>query len=409
MIGISQLYAGTTTAADPLRYGRQAGRLPPHLLRFSEDRKPVVVWNCSRRCNLRCIHCYADSRNEDYEGELTGAEARKMIDDLAAFGAPVLLFSGGEPLMRRDLLDLAAYASSRGIRPVISTNGTLITRRVAERIVAAAVAYVGVSIDGIGETNDYFRGRKGAFDLSLRGIRNCVAAGQKVGLRLTLTRHNVRDLPRIFDLIEREGIDRACFYHLVYSGRGRGIAGDDLTHEETRAAVDEICERTVDFRRRGIDKEILTVDNHTDGVYVYLKVLREAPERAEEVLQLLKWNGGNRSGMGVGCVDNTGNVHPDQFWWGHTFGNVRERPFSEIWTDLSDPIMAGLHNRKALLTGRCGQCRYLDICNGNFRVRALAVHGDPWAPDPACYLTNEEIGLAGTDWEEALPAKKTAV
>lgn len=393
MIGISQLYAGTTSPADPLRYGRQAGRLPAHLLRFSEDRKPVVVWNCTRRCNLRCIHCYADSRNQRYEGELSEAEARAMIDDLALFGVPVLLFSGGEPLMRRDVLGLAAYAASLGIRPVISTNGTLITRAVAERIRASGVSYVGVSLDGIGETNDYFRGQKGAFALALEGIRNCVAVGQRAGLRLTLTRHNVGDLPRIFDLIESEQIDRACFYHLVYSGRGRGLKGDDLTHEETRAAVDYICRRALDFRVRGIDKEILTVDNHADGVYVYLKVREEDPERAEEVLQLLRWNGGNRSGSGIACIDNLGNVHPDQFWWSYSFGNVRERPFSQIWGDESDSLLAGLRNRKGLLKGRCGRCRYLDICNGNFRVRALAFYGDPWAPDPACYLTDEEIGL----------------
>src|SRR3990172_5231051 len=237
MIGITQLYAGTATTADPLRYGRESGRLPPHLLRFSHDRKPVVVWNCSRRCNLRCIHCYADSENQRYAGELTTEEARAMIDDLAGFSVPVLLFSGGEPLMRRDLLHLASYAAGKGIRPVISTNGTLIAREKAEETAAAGVAYVGISIDGIGETNDYFRGIPGSFDQALRGIRNRVEVGQKVGLRLTLTRHNYRDLPQIFELIEREAIDRACFYHLVYSGRGRGLAGDDLSPQETRSAV----------------------------------------------------------------------------------------------------------------------------------------------------------------------------
>jgi len=320
-----------------------------------------------------------------------------LIEDLASFGVPVLLFSGGEPLMRRDMLDLAAYAAALGIRPVISTNGTLITRAMAERIVAAGVSYVGVSLDGIGATNDYFRGRKGAFALALQGIRNCVAAGQRVGLRLTLTRHNVRDLPLIFDLIEREQIDRACFYHLVYSGRGRALEGDDLTHEETRAAVDYICQRALDFRMRGIEKEILTVDNHADGVYVYLKVRERDPERAEEVLQLLRWNGGNRSGSGIACIDNLGYVHPDQFWWSYSLGNVRDRPFSQIWSDQSDGLLAGLRDRKPLLKGRCGRCQYLDICNGNFRVRALAVYGDPWAPDPACYLTDEEIGLEVAD------------
>ena len=396
MIGISRLYAGTSaTDTDPLRYGRGNGQGPPGGP-GPDDRKPVVVWNCSRRCNLRCIHCYADSENQQYEGELTTGQAEALIDDLADFGAPVLLFSGGEPLMRRDVLRLAAYAADRGIRPVISTNGTLITKRKAAEIVAARVAYVGISLDGIGGTNDYFRGREGAFEMALRGIRNCVSAGQKVGLRLTLTRHNFRELPRIFALIERENIDRACFYHLVYSGRGRGIAGSDLTHEETRSAVDYICAQARRFREQGVAKEILTVDNHADGVYVYLKLREEDPERAEQVLALLRWNGGNRSGIGIANIDNTGEVHADQFWWSHSFGNVKHRPFSDIWGDPSDPLLAGLRDRKALLSGRCAACRFLDVCNGNFRVRALAVHGDAWAPDPACYLTDEEIGLSAS-------------
>ena len=111
--------------------------------------------------------------------------------------------------------------------------------------------------------------------------------------------------------------------------------------------------------------------------------------------QLLRWNGGNSSGIGIGAVDHLGNVHADQFWQHYSFGNVRERPFSRIWTDTSDPLMAGLKNRKPLLKGRCAACKYLDICNGNFRVRAEAIYDDVWAPDPACYLSDEEIGLDG--------------
>lgn len=227
----------------------------------------------------------------------------------------------------------------------------------------------------------------------MSGIRNCVAVGQRVGLRLTLTRRNVEDLPAIFDLIEEEGIDRACFYHLVYSGRGRRIGKYDLSHQETRDAVDYIFRRAVAFHERGLEKEILTVDNHADAPYLYLWALREqGPERAEEVWELLRANGGNNSGIAIGHVDNQGNVHPDQFTWSATLGNVRQRPFSAVWQDTSDPLMAGLKDRKPLLKGRCGSCRFLDLCNGNFRARALFATGDFWGEDPACYLTDEEIG-----------------
>ncbi|MBI2843761.1 MAG: radical SAM protein [Armatimonadetes bacterium] len=393
MIGITKLYCGTATPGDALRYGRESGKMPAHLLQYSSDKKPVVVWNMSRRCNLRCVHCYSDSENKEYEGELTTREALDVIADLGEFGAPVLLFSGGEPLMREDLFELAEFAAKCGIRPVISTNGTLITDKMAKRIKETGFGYVGISLDGIGDINDKFRGVKGAFNAAMRGFEACVNVGQKVGLRLTMTRRNYGDLNAIFDFIEEEKIPRACFYHLVYIGRGSDMVKDDLAHEESRKAMDLIMDRTVDFHRRGLEKDILTVDNHCDGPYLYMRMLQEGSERAEEVMQLLQWNGGNSSGVGIGCIDNCGDVHADQFWQEYTFGNVRERKFSEIWMDTSDPVMAGLKNRKPILKGRCAQtnCKWIDVCNGNFRSRAIAVHGDTWAEDPACYLTDEEI------------------
>ncbi|MCL6628692.1 MAG: radical SAM protein [Armatimonadetes bacterium] len=393
MIGITKLYCGTVTIGDPLRYGRHTKVMPSHLLQFSEDKKPIVVWNGTRRCNLDCIHCYAESENKAYPNELTTNEIQSVIRDLAEFGVPVMLFSGGEPLLREDIYENARLCSELGIRPVLSTNGTLITEKVARRIKDAGFGYVGISLDGIGERNDFFRGKKGAFEAAMRGFDNCVGVGQKVGLRLTLTRHNFEQLDAIFDFIEEHRINRACFYHLVYTGRGSALRDEDLTHEESRRAVDFIINRTADLHRRGIEVDILTVDNHCDGAYLYMRMVREQNPRAGEVLQLLEWNGGNSSGVGISCIDNEGNVHADQFWWHYSFGNVRVRPFSEIWMDTSDPLMAGLKNRKPLLKGRCAECRWLNICNGNFRVRAEAVYGDVWAPDPACYLTDEEIGV----------------
>jgi 12,18-didecarboxysiroheme deacetylase len=376
---------------DVLRYNRESGRLPSHLLQFSRDKKPVVVWNMTRRCNLRCVHCYSSSQNIRYGNELTPAEAKAMIRDLATFGSPVILFSGGEPLMHRDLPELARYAVDQGMRAVISTNGTLITRQKAAVFKEIGLSYVGVSLDGMKVTHDHFRGVEGAFDTAMKGIRTCRDLGIKVGVRFTINRHNVADVPAIFDLLEKENIPRCCFYHLVYSGRGSKLIGEDLSHDQTRALLDLIMDRTKDLFSRGLEKEILTVDNHADGPYLYLRLQKENPGRAAEVLELLKMNEGNSSGNGIACISWDGEVHADPFWRGISFGNVRKRPFSEIWMDTGNALMAKLKDKKPYVTGRCAQCRWLDICAGNFRARSEAVTGDIWAPDPACYLTEEEI------------------
>ncbi len=391
MIGISKLYCGTVEPSDVLRYGAEARRLPSHLLQFSKDKRPVVVWNCTRRCNLRCVHCYSQSADRPYPDEMTTEEGYALLEDLAEFGTPVVLFSGGEPLLRPDLTDLANRAVRLGLRAVVSTNGTLITEETAAAFRETGVSYVGVSLDGIGATNDRFRGREGAFDRAMTGIRNCLAASVKVGVRFTMNRCNVDDLPDMFNLVRDEDIPRVCFYHLVYAGRGARLMADDLDHEATRRAVDLIIDRTAGLHAEGLPKEVLTVDNHADGPYLYLRMLREGSPRADAALRLLLMNGGNSSGRGIGCVSWDGTVHPDQFWRHVCLGNVRERPFSEIWTDLSNPLMAKLKDKRPHLKGRCATCRFLNACAGNLRARAEAATGDPWAPDPACYLTDEEI------------------
>ena len=396
MIGISKLYCGSVEASDPLRYGRHSKKLPSHLLQFSKDKKPVVVWNVGQRCNLKCIHCYSRSQDKEYSGELSTEEGKQLLDDLAAFGCPVILFSGGEPLMRPDLLELVGYARGLGLRAVISSNGTLIKQNMAAELKSLGLSYVGISLDGLRETHDRFRGVKGAFDMALDGLRVCKEAGIKVGLRFTINRKNSQDIPGIFELLEDEDIPRVCFYHLVYTGRGSKLIKEDLTHDQTRSTVDVIIDSTKALFEKGIQKEVLTVDNHADGVYVYLRLLKENPERAENVRKLLEMNGGNSTGNGIGCVSWDGAVHADQFWRHYSFGNVRQRPFSELWTDLSNPLMARLKNKKPHVTGRCAECIYLDLCGGNFRVRAEAVTGDLWAADPACYLTDREIGLKGS-------------
>lgn len=393
MLSVTRLLNGTATPADALRYGRMTGRVPSHLLHFSADKKPVVVWNVTQRCNLFCMHCYAESRDREYPGELSTAEGFALVEDLARFGAPTVLFSGGEPLTRPDLFQLVARASELGLRCVLSTNGTLITPEAAQKIAGSGFTYVGISLDGIGAAHDRIRGKKGAYEEALRGLRLCRERGVRVGLRFTVHRKNVDQLPAILDLLETEDIPRCCVYHLAYAGRGDRIRSYDLSPAQTRAAVEYVFDRALDFHRRGLDKEILTVDNHADNVLLYQRVQRDQPERADEVYQMLAWNGGNQSGIAIACVDPVGNVHADQFSWDYTLGNVRERPFSAIWTDTSEPRMALLKDRKPHLRGRCAGCRYLEICNGNLRVRAERYFGDFLAPDPACYLSDEEVGV----------------
>jgi radical SAM protein with 4Fe4S-binding SPASM domain len=396
MLNVTRLLCGIEQPMDALRYG--SGHGAPQDAR---SRKPVVVWNVSRTCNLRCMHCYSDSEARAYPGELTHEQGRALLDDLAAFGVPAVLLSGGEPLARHDTLDLAEYGRSIGLKFTLSTNGTLIDEAKAARIRAIGFSYVGISIDGIGVTNDCFRGVSGAFERAVRGIRNCKAVGQKVGLRLTLTPTTVYDLEAIFDFIEDEDIDRACFYHLVPTGRGRSTS--ELTHEQTRRAVDTIFRRTLAFAREGRPREILTVDNHADAAYLYLGLLNVDERRAFDALVALRWNGGgaNSSGIGIADIDTQGDVHPDQFLQRVSLGNVKQRRFSEIWSDETNPTLAALRSRTRLLHGRCASCRFLPICGGNFRARAYNLTGDLWASDPGCYLTDDEI--AGDELNLSIP------
>ena len=398
MIDISVLYGGLETPSTPHRYGRPITQIdpPPHqrmkVARAARDRRPIVVWSLTRTCNLKCIHCYTDSEAQKYPDELTTEQCKAVLADLAEFRVPAVLFSGGEPLVRKDVFELATYARSLDLHVVLSTNGTLITREVAERFVQLKFAYIGISLDSaVPEVHDKFRGMDGAFRRTMQGFRHCVDAGQKVGLRLTLTPHTVENLGRIFDFIEAEGINRACFYHLCPAGRGKDVVA--LTPQQSRAAVDTILDRTRDLIERGKRIEILTVDNHCDGPYLYLRMLREGHPRAKQVLDMLAWNGGGRysSGVSIANIDFLGNVHADQFSMYRSFGNVKKRKFSEIWQDTSDPIMAGLKDRLPLLKGRCGTCRFKAVCGGSLRARAEISTGDPWAADPACYLTDEEI------------------
>ncbi|MFD1711696.1 heme d1 biosynthesis radical SAM protein NirJ [Ottowia sp. GY511] len=358
---------------------------------------PVVIWNLIRRCNLTCKHCYAFSADHDYPGELSTQQVFDVLDDLQAFNVRALILSGGEPLLRPDLFEIAARAKAMGFYIGLSTNGTLIDEPLAQRVHAAGFDYVGISLDGIGATHDKFRRLEGAFDRSLAAVRHLQKLGTKVGLRFTMTELNAFDLPNLLNLMRDEQVDKFYFSHLNYAGRGNIHRGKDAHHLATREALDLLYQTAWDDARSGGQHEYVTGNNDADGAYLLQWVRQHLPRWADDVQQRLVAWGGNASGVHVANIDNVGDVHPDTMWWHHTLGNVKARPFSEIWMDLSDPLMAGLKTRPRQVHGRCGGCQYLAICGGNTRVRAQQVTGDAWAEDPGCYLSDEEIGVAPGD------------
>jgi heme d1 biosynthesis radical SAM protein NirJ len=367
----------------------------PTPVRQAKPPGPVVIWNLIRRCNLNCKHCYSLSADTEFPGELTTEQIFTVMDDLKAFRVPVLILSGGEPLLRPDIFEISMQAKAMGFYVALSTNGTLIDADIADRIADIGYDYLGISLDGIGPVHDRFRRQEGAFDASMRGVRLCRDRGIKVGLRYTMTEGNIESLNGLLDLVEREGIDKFYLSHLVYAGRGNRYRGDDAYHQTTRRAMDVLFERCWTYVERGEHKEFVTGNNDADGVWFLKWVMRNFPDNTGHIREKLEAWGGNASGVNVANIDNLGMVHPDTMWWHHDLGNVRERRFSEIWTDVSDPVMAGLKASPRKIKGRCGACRHFAICGGNTRVRAQQLTGDPWEEDPACYLSDSEIGITG--------------
>ena len=400
-----------TCAAQPayhIRYGQGDGKAHPHastaacMPTSSRTRKPIVVWNITRTCNLRCIHCYADSHAERYPGELSWEQCCAVIDDLADYRVNALLLSGGEPLLHPQLPQLLERATERGLKVTLSTNGTRITPELAKLFKKLGVAYVGISLDGIGPIHDTFRGVPGAFEGAIRGFRLCEEVGQKTGLRLTLTRNNVQSMEQILGFIEQENIQRVCFYHLVPTGRGVDVAA--LKPEEARAAMDMLIDRAETWHKSGQTRELLTVTQPADGIYLLLRQLREGNPLAEQTFRLLSWNGGgaNSSARGIANIDTQGNIHPDQFWQSITLGNVKTQLFSAVWDAAHEPSAALLNElrgsddpaeRQKKLTGRCAACKHFLLCGGGFRTRAAFANGHWYGSDPGCYLTDEETQI----------------
>lgn len=398
---LSEQSAGGTGQIGP-----QAATPAPGDNRRSPDvanLKPVVTWRVTRACNLNCVSCLSDSQPRGNGSELSTAEGLDLIRDLAAMRVPRLQFAGGDPLLRTDLVELVAYASKQGIQPSLLTNGTLLTRTLAVELKRAGLASVSILLEGIGRDVDRRRGVPGAFDAVMDGYTNGEAAGLAMEIRTPLDRWSYPELPDFLSFIESRRLRQVVFAHLVYAGRGRS-PHDDLTHEQKRRALDLILERAEDFHRRGLAIRVATDENHADAIYYYLQLARRNPRSAASAYRLLAKGGGGAQGAGVGLagIDSVGNVHPDAYWDPHVLGNVRETPFSEIWQKSSDPLLLGLRDRLPLLKGRCANCRWKAACGGNLRVRAQEFFGDPWMPDPACYLADNETSKDVFEQVEAM-------
>ncbi|MBF0134661.1 MAG: heme d1 biosynthesis radical SAM protein NirJ [Magnetococcus sp. DMHC-1] len=355
---------------------------------------PVIVWNLTRRCNLNCLHCYSSSSDRDFSGELTTQEAMDLLTDLQQCRVPALILSGGEPLLRHDLFDLVRMAKSLGFYLGLSTNGTLLSPAVAERLAQAGFNYVGISLDGLREQNDHMRGDAGAFDRALAGLRACREQGVKAGLRFTLTEANAADFSALLDLATREGVERIYLSHLNHAGRGQANLQMAPTPATTRTIMTHIFQTALADLQQGSLREFVSGNNDADGPFLLDWIRAHLPAKEAAAQTILQRWGGNASGVGIANIDNRGNVHPDIFWWNHSLGNVRTTPFSRIWSDANpDPLLRGLRQKPRPLEGRCGQCHYLTICGGNTRVRAFQATGNPWAADPGCYLADNEIGV----------------
>lgn len=379
MINISKVYCGLAGQSDDLRY------------RTANSFGPVVVYSCTSRCNLRCLHCYSSSKPDHRSDEMTTAQARRLLSGLAEVNCPVVLFSGGEPLLREDLFELLAEAQQLGLRVVLSTNGTLIDAETADRIAKVGVSYVGISIDGGEEFHDKFRQMRGGFKAAVAGIENCKKAGLKTGLRFTIMKANADQVPAAFDIAASNSIRRICFYHLICSGRAEELNSQTLTPEQARQTIDTVIEQTDNFAEKGLIDEVLTVGNHCDGPYLLLKMQKERKQSFQQAKELLLASGGNKTGEKIICISWNGNVYPDQFWRNYSVGNVKDKSFKAIWENSNEPVLKRLRNKAQSAAERCLGCKWFDLCKGNFRFLGAEADDKNWVNEPACYLTDEEI------------------
>ena len=388
---ITQCMHGRGTVSGIMRHrNKPQGDVPSNFLAFSGMYRPVVFWNLTDRCNLSCTHCYNKSGpGRSTVGELMTTEAIRVIDDLADMGVPLILFSGGEPLMREDIWDLAIHARSHGLKMALSTNGTMITPEVAGRIRECGIEYAGISLDGAwAETHDRFRNLPGAFEQTLAAFAACREAGLRCGVRVTLTKENCHELEEIVDLAISLGASRFCLYWLVPTGRGiDSYSRLQLDKNEVTDALSLLYRKAKETDPATM--EFLTVDAPQDCIHLLASMEKDRSEDLADARNLLaSLKGGCSAGTRVANIDAQGNVFPCQFARSPEFlvGNVRSQPFSELWGDSGNPVLARFREKQARFGGRCRECSHRDLCGGGCRIRAHAADGDFFAEDPFCFV-----------------------
>jgi len=347
----------------------------------------IAIWNFTNRCNLSCLHCYSKSTLDEVD-TLTTEQIKKTILEMKENGIKFIIFSGGEPLTRKDLFEIADFCKENKIITYLSSNGLYFTSKNVQRIVDT-FNYVGISIDGDEETHDHFRGLKGAFKETLKAVLLANATGAKVGIRFTITKETINSLEYIFDLVEKHNIPKIYISHLVYSGRGLENLKMDLDKEQRRKSVNFILDKAFEYYKTGRDIEIVTGNMEQDAVLFLKRFAQEYPELKDTMRERLHDWGGNSAGRKLLNINSEGDVRPDPFF-PLTVGNILKQNFGDIWQKGELLTQLRTHPRK--ISGICADCQQIDVCNGGSRARAYAITGDLWSEDPSCYLTQEERG-----------------
>lgn len=344
-----------------------------------------VVWNITYNCNLRCKHCYA-SAGKSGVNELSPPQVKKGIDKLAALGVPILAFSGGEPLVRKDIFELTSYAAQYGMYVALATNGTLITREKAHEMKKNGIKYVQISLDGATpETHDSFRGVNSAFERAIKGIKNAVEANFFTNVATTATHYNYKEIPEIIDLCEKLGTNWVMVYNFVPTGRGTFIKESDLTPDEREELLKMLYKKlktsevnvlstAPQFARIALQCEEGMVPTHFQNL-----PSEGVPRRLAEFI------GGCGAGRSYLALEPNGDIQPCVFFQ-LKIGNILEANLEELWQN--NPVLKELRD-KDLLEQHCGACEYRYYCGG-CRARAYGYFGDYLKADPGC-VNNREL------------------
>ncbi len=343
-----------------------------------------VVWDVTYACNLKCKHCYATA-GMPLKDELTTEEAKETIDKLDKLGLTVLAFSGGEPLVRKDIFELFKYASGKGLYVAVATNGTLISKETAKRMKKSGVRYVQISLDGKKETHESFRGIYDCFDKTIQGIKNCVEEGFFVNISMTVTKHNYMDVDYVIYLCEDLGVDWFMHYNFVPVGRGKDIVAKDLSPEERENLLKKLYKKNGEtkirllstapqFARIGLECEDF-IPTHFYNINIGKNC------ESNGIKQLAEFIGGCGAGRFYLSIKANGDIQPCVFF-PLKLGNIREMSYEDLenfWK--SNKVLEKLRN-KDLIEG-CKDCEYRYYCGG-CRARAYNYFGDYLKPDSGC-------------------------